>query len=103
VVAVAYEEWYSLGTAEVIRQYWVDRAIATEQTKLGIRIAHRGFMHLEADPKQAAVQVLQEAAAEVLGKQPRPVAQSGWMDTALLAAAGVETVMMGPIGAGAHR
>jgi acetylornithine deacetylase len=220
VAAVADEEWYSLGTAEVIKHYQVDGAIVTEPTELDICIAHKGFMHLEVetigraahgsrfdegidanmrmgrflaeldkleqdlrtrkehpltgppslhaavikggtglstyaascklqierrtipgetkkqavdeiqaiidrlaaadptfkaalktlfmrnafevDPKLAVVQVLQQAATEVLGKQPRLVGQSGWMDTALLAAAGVETVAMGPIGAGAH-
>jgi acetylornithine deacetylase/succinyl-diaminopimelate desuccinylase-like protein len=102
VAAVADEEWYSLGTAEVIKQYQVGEAIATEPTRLDIHIAHKGFMHLEADPKLAVVQVLQQAATEVLGKQARLVGRSGWTDTALLAAAGVETVAMGPIGAGAH-
>ena len=48
------------------------------------------------------VQALRQAAAEVLGKQPKLVGQPYWMDTALLAEAGVETVAMGPVGAGAH-
>jgi acetylornithine deacetylase len=56
----------------------------------------------EVDPKLPVVQVLQQAATEVLGKQPRLVGQPYWMDSALLAAAGVKTVAMGPIGAGAH-
>lgn len=220
VTAVADEEWYSLGTTEVIKHYQVDGAIVTEPTELDICIAHKGFMHLEVetigraahgsrfdegidanmrmgrflaeldkleqdlrtrkehpltgppslhaavikggtglstyaascklqierrtipgetkkqavdeiqaiidrlaaadptfkaalktlvvrnafevDPKLPVVQVLQQAATEVLGKQPRLVGDSGWMDTALLAAAGVETVAMGPVGAGAH-
>jgi acetylornithine deacetylase len=56
----------------------------------------------EVDPKLTVVQVLRQAATEVLGKQPKLVGQPYWMDTALLAEAGVETVAMGPVGAGAH-
>ena len=48
------------------------------------------------------VKVLQQAATEVLGNRPMLVGQPYWMDTALLAEAGVETVAMGPVGAGAH-
>jgi acetylornithine deacetylase len=87
VAAVADEEWYSLGTAEEIKHYQVDGAIANEPTELETCTAHKGFIHLEADAKLAVVQVLQQAATEVLGKQPRLVGQSRWMDTALLAAA----------------
>ena len=220
LAAVADEEDFSLGTAEVIKHYQVDGAIVTEPTELGICVAHKGFMHVEietigraahgssfdegidanmrmgrflaeldkleqdlrarkehpligpaslhaalikggtgkstyaascklqierrtipgetekqvvdeiqaiigrlaaadptfkatqktlivrhpfkVDPKLPVVQVLQQAATEVLGKQPRLVGQPYWMDSALLAAAGVKTVAMGPIGAGAH-
>jgi len=48
------------------------------------------------------VQAVTEAASAVLGRPARHVGQMPWMDAALLAAAGVETVVMGPIGAGAH-
>jgi acetylornithine deacetylase len=56
----------------------------------------------EVDPEQDVVKVLQQSANEVLGEQPELVGQPYWMDTALLSDAGVETVAMGPIGAGAH-
>jgi acetylornithine deacetylase len=56
----------------------------------------------EVDPEQDLVKVLQQSANEVLGEQPELVGQPYWMDTALLSDAGVETVAMGPIGAGAH-
>ncbi len=42
------------------------------------------------------------AAAEVLGAEPPTVGENPWMDAALLAAAGVDTVVIGPAGAGAH-
>ena len=38
----------------------------------------------------------------VLGQTPRMKGDTPWMDSALLAAAGVETVVFGPTGAGAH-
>jgi len=41
------------------------------------------------------------AAESVLGRRPAVVGQTPWMDSALLAAAGVETVVIGPAGAGA--
>jgi acetylornithine deacetylase len=48
------------------------------------------------------VQVVRGQAAEVLGAQPELVGVSFWADSALLAAAGVPTVLFGPIGEGAH-
>lgn len=42
------------------------------------------------------------AASAVLGKPPNVIGVGYWMDTALLGAAGVDTVCIGPSGAGAH-
>jgi acetylornithine deacetylase len=42
------------------------------------------------------------AAEEVLGHTPTHFGDTPWMDAALLAAAGTETVVIGPRGAGAH-
>ena len=50
----------------------------------------------------AIVVALAGASAAVLGRQPAFVGQTPWMDAALLAAAGSETVVMGAAGAGAH-
>ncbi|MDB5045992.1 MAG: acetylornithine deacetylase [Deinococcus sp.] len=48
------------------------------------------------------VQTLRQAAAQVLGQAPAVIGQSFWMDSALLAAAGIPTVVFGPCGGGAH-
>ena len=48
------------------------------------------------------VRALTGAAEAVLGRQPSYIGQTPWMDAALLAAAGIETVVMGAAGAGAH-
>lgn len=50
----------------------------------------------------AIVQALAHAATGVLGSPPALVGDTPWMDAALLAEAGVETVVMGPTGAGEH-
>jgi acetylornithine deacetylase len=43
-----------------------------------------------------------DAAAQVLGRVPDTTGMSFWMDAALLGAAGIPTVVIGPAGAGAH-
>jgi acetylornithine deacetylase len=48
------------------------------------------------------VQAVIAAATEVRGRRPALMGHSFWMDAAILAAAGVETVVIGPAGAGAH-
>ena len=50
----------------------------------------------------AIVRALTDAATAVLGRRPSYVGQTPWMDAALLADAGAETVVMGAAGAGAH-
>ena len=56
----------------------------------------------EVSPEKPIVQALNRAATVVLGQAPPQVGQTPWMDSAFLAAAGIETVIMGPRGAGAH-
>jgi acetylornithine deacetylase len=56
----------------------------------------------EVSPQAAIVQAVDRAATQTLGRSPAQVGQPPWMDSALLAAAGVETVVIGPGGAGAH-
>jgi acetylornithine deacetylase len=48
------------------------------------------------------VQAVVAAATAVRGRRPALMGHSFWMDAAILAAAGVETVVIGPAGAGAH-
>ncbi len=50
----------------------------------------------------AIVRAVDRAATQVLRRAPACVGDTPWMDAALLAAAGVETVVIGPAGAGAH-
>jgi len=48
------------------------------------------------------VKDLTRAATDLLVKQPPYVGKPFWMDAALIASAGIATVVMGPVGAGAH-
>jgi acetylornithine deacetylase len=48
------------------------------------------------------VETVRRNAAAVLGVEPEIVGVSFWADSALLAAAGIPTVLFGPIGGGAH-
>jgi len=56
----------------------------------------------EVSPDARIVQAVDRAAAKVLGRPARHIGDTPWMDAALLQAAGVETVVCGAAGAGAH-
>ncbi len=56
----------------------------------------------EVSAEAPIVTALARAATDLLVKPPPFVGRPFWMDAALLAAAGVDTVIMGPAGAGAH-
>ncbi len=60
----------------------------------------RSPFEVEADA--AVVRTLEQAAARVLGETPGHVGENPWMDSALLADAGIETAVLGPRGDGAH-
>ncbi|HEY7356627.1 MAG TPA: ArgE/DapE family deacylase [Ktedonobacterales bacterium] len=48
------------------------------------------------------VQAVRGAATAVLGREPQPFGAAWWMDSAILAASGIPTVIFGPGGEGAH-
>lgn len=56
----------------------------------------------EVPPEAGIVRAVTAAATEVRGSRPTQIGHTFWMDAALLAEAGVETVVIGPAGAGAH-
>ncbi|HUP01812.1 MAG TPA: M20/M25/M40 family metallo-hydrolase, partial [Gemmatimonadota bacterium] len=56
----------------------------------------------EADPGSMLVRAVEAAAHSVLGRAPERIGASYWMDAALCGAAGIDTVVIGPAGAGAH-
>jgi len=56
----------------------------------------------EVAPDAPVVQAVDRAVAKVRGKAPAHFGDTPWMDAALLQEAGVETVVCGATGAGAH-
>jgi len=56
----------------------------------------------EEDPGAELVTIVREAALEVRGRPSEVIGHSFWMDASLLKQAGIQTVVLGPAGAGAH-
>ena len=80
----------------------VDRLAAEDPD---FRAAVRPFFvrhPFEVAPTAPIVRAVDRAAAAVLGRPARHIGDTPWMDAALLQAAGVETVVCGAAGAGAH-
>jgi acetylornithine deacetylase len=57
---------------------------------------------MEVQAEAPIVQALTHAATDLLVKQPPYVGRPFWMDSALTSSAGIPTVVMGPLGTGAH-
>ena len=80
----------------------VERAAADDpelRADVRVRFAREPF---EAAEDAAVVQAVRRHAAAVLGREPEVVGVPFWTDAALLAAAGIPTVLFGPLGEGAH-
>lgn len=56
----------------------------------------------EADPEGDLAAAVRGSASRHLGREPAVVGEGPWTDAALLQEAGVETVVFGPEGSGAH-
>jgi acetylornithine deacetylase/succinyl-diaminopimelate desuccinylase-like protein len=69
--------------------------------RAGVRclLARNAF---EVSPDAPIASAVRAAATRRLGRPPALIGKPFWMDSAILADAGVETVIIGPIGGGAH-
>jgi acetylornithine deacetylase len=56
----------------------------------------------EARPDSAIAGIVAREAKAVLGRAPERIGAPYWMDTALLGAAGIDAIVFGPLGEGAH-
>jgi acetylornithine deacetylase len=90
--------------AQVLRELdaVLDRARREDPT---IAVARRHL--LTREPFETAADgvlatVVRESLHTVRGSAPAIIGETPWMDSAILAARGVETVVCGPAGAGAH-
>jgi len=54
VAAVADEEYASLGTQAVVKDWRADAAVVTEPTDLAIGVAHKGFAEIEVETRGVA-------------------------------------------------
>jgi acetylornithine deacetylase len=87
-------------TAEL--QALADRAVAEHP---GVDVTITPGLRREpfaADPASSMLAAVSTAAERHLGRRPERRGEPWWTDCALLADAGIETVMIGPSGAGAH-
>jgi acetylornithine deacetylase len=57
---------------------------------------------LEVSEQEPVVQTLYRQAAARLGQEPEVIGMTPWMDSAILAGAGIPAVIFGPAGEGAH-
>jgi acetylornithine deacetylase len=80
----------------------LDRLVSADPTFKASLSAFCTRDPFEVAEQAEIVRVVENAVVGVRGAVPRHIGQTYWMDSALLAAAGVETVIIGPIGAGAH-
>ncbi|GGL86972.1 acetylornithine deacetylase [Deinococcus aerolatus] len=83
----------------------LDRVLERLAADPDFRAQHRLLLAREplSVPQDAPiVRLLSAQATRVLGQAPAHIGLSFWMDSALLAAAGIPTVVFGPDGAGAH-
>ncbi len=86
---------------EQIRQVVAEAASADPALRATVR---RGLVReaFEVAPDAPIVATLRRHTAAVLGHEPEIIGETPWMDSAILAAAGIPTVVFGPGGAGAH-
>ncbi len=87
-------------TAEL--QAIIDRLAAADPTfKATVRPTFRREP-MEISASAPIVQAVEQAMTRQLGHKPVHTGQSFWTDAALLAAAGIDSVLLGPIGQGLH-
>jgi acetylornithine deacetylase len=87
-------------TAEL--QTIVDRLAAEDDTfKATVKATFRREP-IEIDARAAIVQATEAAMISQFGGKPQHSGQTFWTDAALLAEAGIDTVLLGPVGQGLH-
>ncbi len=90
----------ALATAEL--QAIADKLAAEDPTFRATIAATFSREPLEIPADAPIVQALEQATAVRLQTEPRTMGQTYWTDAAILAAAGIDTVLIGPVGQGLH-
>ncbi len=83
-------------------QALLDRLSASDETFHATVKSFFAREPFEVEPSNPIVQSVQAAATAILHQTVDPSGVSFWTDAALLSAAGIPTVVFGPVGAGAH-
>ncbi len=94
------------GSTMALRRREID-ALLVELAATDPAFESRVIVHVErepfdSDPEADIVRALGDCVREVTGRESRIVGANGWMDAALVQAAGIPTVVFGPRGAGFH-
>lgn len=78
-------------------------ALATSDPDFKATVTH-GLVRdpFEVDINEPIAQLVLKHAREITHREPPIIGETGWMDSALLSAAGIPTVIFGPDGDGAH-
>lgn len=84
-----------------IQQILQEASMATDNFTANFKMTLSN-VPFEVDPSAEIVQIVRQAAEQTVGVQPELIGTFGWMDSAILAAAGIPTVIYGPSGEGAH-
>jgi acetylornithine deacetylase len=80
----------------------IEQIAATDSEFVGssrVTLVRAPFEVAETEP---IVGIVRSHARNVIGREPELSGEHGWMDSALLSAAGIPTVVFGPGGEGAH-
>ncbi len=80
----------------------LDRLSAADATFRGTIRTLLERKSFAAAPNTPLVRALEQSVMDLRGKPPAHIGAAYWMDTAILAEAGVDAVVIGPSGAGAH-
>jgi acetylornithine deacetylase len=84
----------------------IDRALeAARRHRPGLEVERRLMLSrpaFVAEPDSPIERAVDEAVREVTGAPPPRVGASFWMDASLIAGSGIPTVVIGPVGGGAH-
>jgi acetylornithine deacetylase len=80
----------------------VDRLAAADSTFQATVRAYFVRDPFEVARETEIVRAVDRASSKILARAPEYIGDTPWMDAALLQAAGIETVVMGPAGGGAH-
>ena len=78
---------------------WVAASDAAFNASLRTTLLREAF---EVSRDEPIVQAVYRHASTILGQEPDIIGATAWMDSAILSAAGIPTVIFGPGGAGAH-